>query len=104
MVWSYGRLEETAVKLGQGPRPSQTPQEFLATLQTALSHFGQSPRLARQIERLRPHLTQLTNLYMQRRYAGDAESGRIKAWQSWQQVKRPLFLLRIVRMFANWKQ
>ncbi|MCB8928836.1 MAG: transglutaminase domain-containing protein [Ardenticatenaceae bacterium] len=104
VIWSYGRLEDTAVKLGQGPQPSQTPQEFLAMLQTALSHFGQSPRLARQIERLRPHLTQLTNLYMQRRYAGDAESGRIKAWQSWQQVKRPLFLLRIVRMFANWKQ
>lgn len=104
VIWSYGRLQQTAVQLGQASQPSQTPQEFLAALQTYLSHFSQSPRLVRRIEQLQPHLTQLTSLYIRRRYAGDAESGQIKAWQSWQQVKRPLFLLRGVRKFAKRKR
>lgn len=101
VVWSYGRLQAQATKLGHPPAPSQTPQEFLTAFQNHLHAYGRSPRLAKWIAPIRPHLTRLTNLYIQRRYGGDEESGRITAWESWQQVKRPLWLLRVVRRFAN---
>ncbi|MAT99242.1 MAG: hypothetical protein CL608_19045 [Anaerolineaceae bacterium] len=101
VVWSYGRLQQNASKLGQPPAPSQTPQEFLVTFQDYLQRYGRFPWLISQIEQLQPHLAKLTSLYVQRRYAGDAQSGRLAAWQSWQNVKRPLWLLRIVRLFAK---
>jgi transglutaminase-like putative cysteine protease len=104
VVWSYGRWQQNAARLGQEPRPSQTPQEFLAAFQGFLAGYGRFPRLARQIEQLQPHLIQLTNLYVQRRYAGDEASGRLQALESWQRVKRPLWLLRIVRRFATSKR
>lgn len=104
VVWSYGRWQQNATRLGQAPQPNQTPQEFLAAFQTYLDGYSRFPQLAKRIEPLRPHLARLTNLYVQRRYAGDEASGRIQAWQSWQKVKRPLWLLRFVRRFATSKR
>lgn len=103
VVWSYGRLQQNATKLGQPPAPSQTPQEFLAAFQDYLQGYGRFPWLIKQIEQLQPHLAKLTSLYVLRRYAGDDQSGRIVAWQSWQNVKRPLWLLRIIKLFAKRK-
>ena len=99
VVWSYGRLQHSASKLGQSPAPSQTPQEFSATFQTYLQRYGRFPRLVKWINQLQPHLNQLTNLYVRRTYAGDSQSGRMAAWQSWQKMKRPLWLLRFIRQF-----
>lgn len=104
VLWSYGRWQQNAIRLGQPPQPSQTPQEFLVAFERFLAGYGRIPRLARHIERLRPHLVQLTDLYVQRRYAGDEASGRLQALESWQRVKRPLWLLRIVRRFATSKR
>ncbi|MBK8900348.1 MAG: transglutaminase family protein [Anaerolineaceae bacterium] len=101
VVWSYGRLQQNAARLGQSPQPSQTPQEFLAAFQRYLAGYGRFSRLTKTMEQLQPHLARLTNLYVQRRYAGDEESGRIQAWESWQRMKRPLWLLRVVRRFAK---
>lgn len=104
VVWSYGRWQQNAAGLGQSPQPSQTPQEFLNTFQDYLGEYGRFPRLNKRLQQLQPHLARLAGLYMVRRYAGDEESGRLQAWQSWQRVKRPLGLLRIVRRFANSKR
>ncbi len=101
VVWSYGRLQQNATKLGQPPSPSQTPQEFLAAFQRYLERYGRFPWLTKRIEHIQPHLAKLTSLYVRRRYAGDEQSGRLAAWQSWQNMKRPLWLLRIVRLFAK---
>jgi transglutaminase-like putative cysteine protease len=103
VVWSYGRLQQNAAKLGQPPASSQTPQEFLAAFQNYLQRYGRFPWLIKRIDQIQPHLARLTSLYVQRRYAGDDQSGRIAAWQSWQHVKRPLWLLRIVRLLAKSK-
>jgi transglutaminase-like putative cysteine protease len=103
VVWSYGRLQKNAAKLGQSPAPSQTPQEFLLAFQAFLQEYGRFPWLIKRIDQMQPHLARLTNLYVRRRYAGDEQSGGITAWQSWQIVKRPLWLLRIVRLFAEGK-
>lgn len=101
VLWSYGRFQQQAAKLGQAPKPSQTPQEFLTTFEQFLAGYGRSSRLARWLAPIHPHLARLTALYVRRRYAGDAQSGRLQAWESWRRVKRPLWLLRIVRFFAN---
>ena len=97
VVWSYGRWQQLATKLNQSPRPSQTPQEFLSAFTGFLGEYGRFPRLATRLEAIRPHLDRLTALYVQRRYAGDAQSGRIQAWESWQKVKRPLWFLRLIK-------
>ncbi len=101
VVWSYGRLQQSAARLGRPPVPSQTPQEFLAAFQGYLGGYGRFPRLAKQIDQMQPHLVRLTNLYVRRQYAGDKQSGRVMAWESWRKVKRPLWLLRIVRKIAK---
>lgn len=101
VLWSYGRFQQQATQLGQSPQPSQTPQEFLATFEQFLAGYGRSPRLARWLAPIHPHLARLTALYVRRRYAGDTQSGQIQAWESWRRVKRPLWLLRVVRLFAN---
>ncbi|MCP4419562.1 MAG: transglutaminase domain-containing protein, partial [Chloroflexi bacterium] len=101
VVWSYGRLQNRASKLGHPPSPSQTPQEYAAALQTGLNDYGRTPWLTKLVHRLHPDLAQLTALYVQRTYAGDEQSGGVRAWQSWQQVKRPLWLLRVVKLFSE---
>jgi transglutaminase-like putative cysteine protease len=103
VLWSYGRLQQNAAKLGQPPLPSQTPQEFLIAFQRNLQEYGCFPQLANLIESLQPHLERLTGLYSRRRYAGDKQSGGVGAWQSWQKMKRPLWLLRAVRQIAKRK-
>lgn len=103
VVWSYGRLQQNAANLGQPPSPSQTPQEFLAAFQIHLQRYGRFPWLVKYINQIQPHLAKLTALYVHRRYAGEKQSGRVTAWQSWQQIKRPLWLLRVARLFAKSK-
>ncbi|MCP4420687.1 MAG: DUF4129 domain-containing protein [Chloroflexi bacterium] len=101
VVWGYDRLQNRASKLGHPPSPSQTPQEYAAALQTRLNDYGRTPWLTKLVQRLHPDLAQLTALYIQRTYAGDEQSGGIRAWQSWQKVKRPLWLLRVVKLFSE---
>ncbi|WP_420644062.1 transglutaminase TgpA family protein [Candidatus Leptofilum sp.] len=101
VLWCYGRLQQMAAKLGYAPQPHQTPAEFLASFQAYLARYGRSARIAKRIAQVQPHLARLTQLYVKRRYAGDAQSGRILAWESWQQVKRPLWLLRIINRFVK---
>ncbi|GJM41373.1 MAG: hypothetical protein DHS20C20_16550 [Ardenticatenaceae bacterium] len=100
VLWCYARWQQTALKLGFAPDPSNTPAEFLAQFQAHLRmRYGRSPRLAKRLAQVQPHLVELTQLYVQRCYAGDAQSGRVRAWQSWQQVKRPLRLLQLFNWF-----
>lgn len=99
VLWSYGRLQHAAAKLGIPYQPSQTPAEFLTSLQQYLAGYGRFPRLTQRLSQAQPHLVRLTQLYAQRRYAGDTQTGRLLAWESWQQVKRPLWLLRYLQRF-----
>ena len=101
VVWSYSRLQQSAARLGQPLVPSQTPQEFLAAFQGYLGGYGRFPHLAKQLDQMQPHLVRLTSLYVQHRYAEDKQSGQAMAWESWRKVKRPLWLLRIVRKIAK---
>jgi transglutaminase-like putative cysteine protease len=101
VVWSYGRLQQSAARLEQPATPSQTPQEFLVAFQSYLQRYGRFPQLAKQIGQMQPHLARLTYLYSRRKYADDKQSGGEGAWQSWQKVRRPLGLLRLVRQFTK---
>jgi transglutaminase-like putative cysteine protease len=95
VVWAYGRLQQHADKLGQPHQSSQTPDEFTAVLLTHLNNYAQNPRLEPLINRIRPHIQQLNNLFIRRRY-GAAAGGMTTAQKSWQHIRWPLWLLRLI--------
>ena len=104
VLWSYDRLQQRGGKLGKPPLASQTPGEYLLVLQRYLQQYGRFPWLSKGLAQVQPHLARITHLYVRRIYAGDANSGRVAAWQSWQKVKRPLWWLRIARRFVKSEQ
>jgi transglutaminase-like putative cysteine protease len=95
VVWAYGRLQHHAGKLGQPHQSSQTPDEFTAVLLTHLNNYAKNPRLESLISRIRPHIQQINNLFIRRRY-GAAAGGMTTAQKSWQQIRWPLWLLRLI--------
>ncbi|MEZ4595012.1 MAG: transglutaminase-like domain-containing protein, partial [Chloroflexota bacterium] len=56
VVWSYGRWQQNAARLGHPPLASQTPQEFFGTFQEYLGEYGRFPRLNKRLQQLQPHL------------------------------------------------
>ncbi len=101
VVWAYGRLQHNAQKLGQTPRASQTPDEFTAAFLAHLNRYAKhNPRLTSLVAGIRPHIERLNRLFVRRRYRGETAScladGMAAAQNSWQQVRRPLWLLRLI--------
>ena len=68
-----------------------------AVIPAALGGLLLGSVLAKRIDQMQPHLVRLPALYVLRRYAGDKQSGRIMAWESWRKVKRPLWLVQYVK-------
>ncbi|VAW30493.1 FIG001454: Transglutaminase-like enzymes, putative cysteine proteases [hydrothermal vent metagenome] len=99
VVWSYGRLQKSGSRLGLPPTHSLTPQEYAAALQGKLAGYGRFAWLSKLIQQLQPNVAQLTALYSQQVYAKNASSGEVTAKRIWDGMKRPLWLLRIVRHF-----
>lgn len=100
VVWSYGRLQRSAAKLGLPPSPSLTPDEYSHALQAELNSYGRTPWLIKLIHRLQPNVAQLTTLYVEHIYAKMPTDGA-KAQESWQGLKRPLWLLRIIKKISK---
>ena len=97
VVWAYGRFQHAAAKLGQPPRPSQTPDEFGGVFLTYLNRYAKYPKLAPIVARLRAPIERLTHLFVRRRYGGETAVGMAAAQELWQQIRRPLWLLRLLR-------
>lgn len=93
VVWSYGRLQDNARKIGLPPSPSQTPTEFSQALLARLTHFGQSKRLAA----MHAPIAHITLLYNQRRYGGMDAGGHEEAARAWKYLQRPFWRLRLSR-------
>jgi transglutaminase-like putative cysteine protease len=96
VVWAYGRLQHHAHKLGQPLSASQTPDEFTAVFLTHLNGYANNPRLKSLIDRLRPHVERLNSLFVRRRYGREFAGGISAAQKSWQQIRWPLWLLRLI--------
>ncbi|HRQ41516.1 MAG TPA: transglutaminase domain-containing protein [Chloroflexota bacterium] len=93
VVWSYGRLQDNARKIGLPATPSQTPTEFSQALMARLSWFGQDRRLTA----MRAPIIHITLLYNQRRYGGMDAGGHEEATRAWKQLQRPFWRLRLSR-------
>ncbi|MGH2536689.1 MAG: DUF4129 domain-containing protein, partial [Candidatus Promineifilaceae bacterium] len=97
LLGAYARLQETAGRLGAAPRPGQTPAEFAAVLQAHLAQLGRR-RLGRWlgVERALPALADLSQSYIERRYAGRPGS-EAAALAAWRRVRLRLVLLAVGR-------
>lgn len=91
VVWSYGRLQDNARKIGLPPSPSYTPTEFSQALLTRLSHFRPTPWLAA----MRTPIAHITLLYNERRYGGLPAGGHEEATRAWKQLQGPFWRLRL---------
>jgi transglutaminase-like putative cysteine protease len=96
VIWAYGRLQHHALKLGQPHRASQTPDEFTAVLLAYLNRYAENQRVAPLVIGLRAPIERLNHLFVRRRYGRETAVGALAAQESWQQIRRPLWLLRLV--------
>lgn len=101
VVWTYGRLQQQAGKIGAPPGRHQTPHEFTAVFLTRLETLARYGWIEPLIARLRPTVVQMTELFVRRQYSAAKETDGT-ARQLWQQMKRPLWQLRIFAKLAKW--
>lgn len=97
VVWSYGRLQENARKIGLTPTASHTPTEFSQALLARLAQFGRRKRLAATAAAMRAPIAHITLLYNERRYGGLEAGGHDEATRAWKQLQRPFWRLRLTR-------
>lgn len=96
VVWAFGRLQQQARHLGQPVPASQTPAEFGTQFQNHLNTFGRYSQLKEIIAKIEIQVKELVNLFNNRQY-GQARSGDEVALTIWRHLKRPLWLLRLIR-------
>jgi hypothetical protein len=103
VVWGYGRLQHHARKLGHPIQPGQTPDEFTAGLLTSLNDYTNTSWLKSLIDQTQAHIQRLNNLFVRRRYGQKETTGMAAAQESWQQIRLPLWLLRLVKLLQTLK-
>lgn len=91
VVWSYGRLQDNAQRIGLPVTVSQTPIEFTQALQDRLDLLPQGKWMSRA------PITLITRLYNLRRYGGMTTGGHEEAARAWKQLRRPFWRLRFSR-------
>jgi transglutaminase-like putative cysteine protease len=114
VLWAYGRLQQSAQMLGQSIAPGYTPSEFASGFLAQLNTFAVQPsliqpRLARLVNHVRPHIEHLISLFIKRQYGqrlSNGEEARIEetARQSWRNLRRPLWLLRLIHWLMSFRQ
>ena len=105
----YGRLQQTANKLGQSTPQSQTPDEFEAGFNANLEQFASRSKTAKRIlERpadahtKAPDLTkdaaQLTDLFIAHQYSDHSadKDASLEANLIWQRIRLRLWLLSLL--------
>ncbi|MCA9927710.1 MAG: transglutaminase domain-containing protein [Anaerolineales bacterium] len=110
IVWTYGRLQQHASRLGHIATPAQTPSEFATSFIKQLQRYKQYSRLQKHVETLLSPIHQLTELYQQQQY-GQYKRKRKEADTAkslWGKMKRPLRLLhftqRLIKHTYNQKE
>jgi hypothetical protein len=66
-----------------------------------LNDYANNPRLKPLIERVRPYIERLNALSVRRRYGREVQTGISAAQESWQQIRRPLWLLRFMHIISR---
>ena len=96
VVWVFGRLQQQASFLGQPVRTSQTPAEFAKGMEARLGVFSRYAWLRETVAYIQPQVRVLTGLFNGRQY-GRSMGGDEIAVGIWRRLKRPLWLLRMIK-------
>lgn len=97
VVWAYGRFQHHAAQLGQPIQLSQTPDEFTDVFLASLNDYANHSRLEPLVKQIRFHVERLNALFVRRRYGRTPDTGTMAALESWRQIRRPLWLLRLIK-------
>ncbi len=95
--WAYGRFQNNAVHLGQIPQAGQTPHEFNQQFLAYLDKLAQQPYLQSTANALKNPVNKLTATFAARQYGPEKMSGGENPKTIWQQLKRPLRKLRLLK-------
>lgn len=98
---TYGRFQSQAHKLGTAAQPHQTPAEFNQTFQQNLDAFSDHPPTQARAQSVKPLATRLTELFNEAQYAPEPKDHTNEAHTIWQQMKRPLWLMRLRKRFMK---
>lgn len=104
--WAYGHMSRQAGRLGYATHGGQTPAEFSTGLIDRLNDLagrtkdGRSPGkhsyTARVAAEMRPHIEQVTKLFILRQYSQQKRVGASAAVDSWHHLQRAFWKLRLI--------
>lgn len=94
--WIYGRLHQHAQKLGFFARPGATPQEFIDQFSNHLQQIGQHRWLTTTVSQMLAPLRRLVSNFELHQYAPPQRTQPEMVRKAWHEVKRPLWLLRLL--------
>lgn len=95
--WAYGRLQDNATRLGQSPQANQTPHEFNRQFLAYLDKLAQRPHLESTANTMKKPVNKITSKFVARQYSMHKTDEGENPKTVWQQLKRPLRLLRLLR-------
>jgi hypothetical protein len=94
---AYYHLQESAAGLGRFPKPGETPAEFSNGL---LAHLERTANGQENIAILQSPIARLTELFIAHQYAREPTIASNEAADLWRQVRRPLWIARLRRLFV----
>jgi len=113
VLWAYGHMSRQAGKLGYAAQGNQTPAEFSAGLIGRLNDLagptrdgrstGKHTYTARVAGEMRPHIEQVTKLFVLRQYSQQKRVGASAAVDSWRHLQRAFWKLRLINKIKRRK-
>ena len=101
IVWTYGRLQNHATKLGYSNLNGQTPFEFETQFTQYIKQISTIRSLRALIIRLTGPIQTIISQYVLHQYA-PLKQGKVNTVKrEWQKVKRPFWLLRFLHFFKR---
>ncbi|MEM7333990.1 MAG: transglutaminase-like domain-containing protein [Chloroflexota bacterium] len=96
IVWTYGRLQKSALRLGFEDAGGATPYEFADRYTQFLNRFSQRNWLHQLASRLGPPIQKIVSQFVQYQYAEQSEEQPGTVRQAWRGIRRPLWVLRLI--------
>ncbi|MGW8317617.1 MAG: transglutaminase family protein [Candidatus Promineifilaceae bacterium] len=95
VIWAYGRLQRSALQLGQPVPASQTPAEFQSAFTNRLQEFSQQ-KLANRLNlaQLYPEIERVTASFVARQYGGRQPPADVSL-AAWRRIRTRLWFLRL---------
>jgi hypothetical protein len=101
VLWAYAHLQQQAAKLGYPPLASQTPGEFTQEFLGHLTGLARSPSLVERVAEMRSQIERLTEVFVQRQYSSQKETGEAAALESWFSLRPDFRWLRLSQRLSG---